>query len=359
MLTGGASGYAAIHSRVRVMYSELFAPQDGASLRETADLNSLLESLKNTVYGPYLNRVEDKELTPRRAVSEIKSRTADIYLTVIHSAPARSRPVLIQLFRHFEIDNLKAVLRGIMTNSSWERVRDTLFPLGSLTLIPAQQMLEAGNVEAAVTLISATPYYDTISHAMKRYADEQSLFPLEVALDLDYWRKLWTTVKQLPGQDRTQALRIIGPLLDMNNLMWAMRYRVYHRLSEEEIINYTLPFGYHMRDEDIRAIAAGANIARVIERLYPGISNVEALLQEPGQGLPKLELQLQRFVRRQFNSVFTGYPFHIGLPLALVALSEFEIQDLTVLIEAKSAHMPNEKFTPYLLMGTNPDNIAT
>jgi hypothetical protein len=43
--------------------------------------------------------------------------------------------------------------------------------------------------------------------------------------------------------------------MDMNNLMWVIRY-VYYQLSEEELINYTLPFGFHVRDEDVRAITA-------------------------------------------------------------------------------------------------------
>ena len=63
--------------------------------------------------------------------------------------------------------------------------------------------------------------------------------------------------------------------------MWAIRYRVYHHLSEEELINYTLPFGYHVRDEDVRAIAAGSDIATIVQRIYPGISDVPALLENP------------------------------------------------------------------------------
>jgi V/A-type H+-transporting ATPase subunit C len=149
----------------------------------------------------------------------------------------------------------------------------------------------------------------------------------------------------------------MGRWLDMNNLMWAMRYRIYHHLAEEEIINYTLPFGYHIRDDDIRAIAAGADIARIVERLYPGINNVEELLQEPERGLPKLELQLQRLIRKRFIASFTGYPFHIGLPLAFVLLLELELQDLIVLVEAKSSEMKTEDFIPYLLLNTNPGNF--
>lgn len=358
MLTGGASGYAAIHSRVRVMYSTLLSPQKLADLANAPDLSSLVGLLKDTPYGSYLEGLEDKDLTPKQVIHQIQKRLSDVYITLIHAAPAHTRSLLTELFRHFEIGNLKAVLRAIVTNSSWEQVRDILFPLGSLAKLPAEKMLEAGTIEAAVAQLTNTPYYDTLSHALKRYTEERSLFPLEVALDLDFWRTLWINANRLPGQDRTQALRIIGPLVDMNNLMWAMRYRVYHHLSEEEIINYTLPFGYRVRDEDIRAIAAGADIARIVMKIYPGLRNIDELLQAPERGLPKLELQLQRRLRQQLNAVFTGYPFHIGLPLAFVLLNELELQDLTVLIEAKASGKAPAEFMPYLLMTTNVEEFA-
>jgi vacuolar-type H+-ATPase subunit C/Vma6 len=94
---------------------------------------------------------------------------------------------------------------------------------------------------------------------------------------LAYWRDLWQESVQLAGQDREQALRVVGSLVDMNNLMWAIRYRVFHHVSEEELINYTLPFGYHIRDEDIRSIAAGAEIAPIVRRLYPGIAEMDEM----------------------------------------------------------------------------------
>jgi V/A-type H+/Na+-transporting ATPase subunit C len=186
---------------------------------------------------------------------------------------------------------------------------------------------------------------------MRRYNAEQNLFPLEVALDLNYWRKLWSQVSRLSGLDRTMALRVIGSLIDMNNLMWAIRYRVYHQLSEEELINYTLPFGYRVHDEDIRSIAAGADIAQVVQRIYPDLRDVDTLLQNPREGLPKLELILQRHLMDACRAAFSGDPFQIGVPLAYLILSQLEIQDLTVLIEAKSANLPVDEFRPYLLTG--------
>ena len=354
MASGGVLGYAALNARVRVMYSTLLSPQTFASLSEAADFTALIGLLKNTAYGEYLEKAKDKDITARRAAFLIRGCLTDAYQSIIRTAPEYARPLLIQRFRYFEVDNLKAVLRGLIAGATWDRVRFVLFPLGTKTVLPAQEMVESGSIAAAVELLGGTPYYETLSYAMKRFSAEQNIFPLEVALDLNYWRLLWKDINQLPSDDRTQALRILGTLVDTNNLMWAIRYKEYHHLSEEELINYTLPFGYHVRDEDIRAIAAGADIPQVVRRIYPQLVDLDSLLQEPRKGLPELELQLKREVMRRCISAFIGNPFHIGIPLAYLELLELEIQDLTVLLEAKSAESPNEDFRPYVMMGQAP-----
>ena len=104
-----------------------------------------------------------------------------------------------------------------------------------------------------------------------------------------------------------------------------------------------------MQDSDIRAIAAGADIASVISRIYPGIPDVNSLLENPQTGLPKLEVLLRRQVMKQCLAAFVGSPFHIGIPLAFLVMHDLEVQDLIVLIEAKSSNMPDEEFRPFLL----------
>ena len=349
MAKSGVSGYAAISARVRAMYSSLLSPQDFARLSDAADLPSLVTQLKQTAYGPYLENLKEKDLTPQKLDLAIKGRLADAYRSVIQMAPEHARPILKQLYRYFEIQNLKAILRAVITDPTWERVEDVFFPMGEMTVLPAQAMLESGSIAAAIELLQNTPYYDTLSFAMKRYSTEQNLFPLEVALDLYYWRQLWQEAKKLPGQDRVQASKIIGSLMDVNNLMWVIRYKVYHGLSEEEIINYTLPFGYRVRDDDVRAIAAGADLATVVGRVFPGIPDLNSLLEDPRRGLPQLEVILKRRLIDQCLSAFIGNPFHIGVPLAFLISGNLEVQDLTVLIEAKSSGMPEEEFRPFLL----------
>src|SRR5258708_4297304 len=296
-MAGGVSGYAAISARVRALYAELLTPQEMRRLADSADFPTFFTYLKGTSYAPYLEGLKDREVAPRRVIAQIKQRLADSYCSVTQMAPVETRGVVKQLYRYFEVGNRKAVLRGIVTVSRWDtessvwaRVREVLFPIGPYSVLPAQAMVESGSVASAVDLLQGTPYREALSFAMKRYSAEQNLFPLEVALDLSYWRSLWSEARKLTGEDQQQGGRIVGSLLDMNNLMWAVRYRVYHKLSEEEVVNYTLPFGFRVRDSDIRAIAAGADISSVIGRLYLALADVSALLEDPQAGFPTLEL---------------------------------------------------------------------
>lgn len=352
----GVSDYAAISARVRAMYAKLLSPQDMVRLSEAPDFPSLFNALKSTSYGPYLEGLKDKDINPKRVITHIKRKLAEAFYSVIQMSPVQTRPLVKQLYRYYEIGNLKAVLRGIVTVSAWgaettlwDRVRDVLFPLGSASVLPAQAMIESGSVATAVDLLQGTPYEEALSFAMKRYSAEQNLFPIEVALDLAYWRRLWAEAKKLTGPDREHGVKIIGSLLDMNNLMWAIRYKVYHKLSEEEIVNYTLPFGYRVQDSDIRAIAAGADIASVVTRIFPGLTDVSTLLENPQEGLPKLEIMLKRQVMKQCLAAFVGSPFHIGIPLAFLVIDDLEVQDLIVLIEAKSSNLSEDEYRPFLL----------
>jgi V/A-type H+-transporting ATPase subunit C len=354
MTAVGVSGYSVVHARVRALYSGMLAPETWQRLREAQDFAAVISRLKETVYESYLAPVEEADLTPRRAVYQIKKHLADAFATIIRVCPDRAQPLLTQLLRQFEVDNLKATLRGLVASASWDEVRYLLFPLGSATVLPAEAMVEAGSIGAAVDLLHGTPYYPTLSHAMERYTAEQSLFSLEVALDLDYWRELWRDINRLSGQDREWALRLVGSVIDMNNLMWALRYRVYHHLAEEEIINYTLPFGYRVHDRDVRAIAAGADMATVVSHVYPDLADVSSLLEEPEKGLPGLEVRLQRRIGQECHAAFVGYPFHVGIPLGYLLLSEQEIEDLTVLIEAKALRIPAERFQRFLIVGCVP-----
>ncbi len=345
------SAYAQVQATVRALYSTLLAPDTWLALIHARDFDTVLTLLSKTVYGPHL-RLERRLLTPRRSEYQIRWHLAAMYEKLIRLTPEPGSDLLTQLWRLYEVDNLKATLRGIEAGASWDQVLHLLSPgeaYLSLSFEEMRAMVRMGDIASAIRRIRHTPYYETLIHALERYAAEQNLFPLEVALDLDYRRGLWESIARLKGQDRAEALELVGTVLDMDNLLWAIRYRVYHHLSKEEIINYTLHLGYRVHDDDIQAIAAGEDIATVVQRIYPEIAELKQLPKNldmaeeprfaspraPDRRLRELERVLESHIADLCRARFRRTPFHIGLPLAYLLLLEYEIIDLTMLIEAK------------------------
>ncbi len=360
----GLTAYSRVHATVRALYSMLLSLDNWKTLLQAQDFDSVLRTLSKTVYEPYL-QIDRAALTPRRTIYQITRHLAEVYEKIINLTPEPGCRLLTQLWHLYEVDNVKAALRGVETGASWNQVRYVLHPISTkhatLTEEDMENILNSKDMKAAIEQMQHTPYYDTLIHALERYEAEQNLFPLEVALDLDYRRRLWQTIQHLKGLDHEQALHTVGTMLDVDNLLWAMRYRIYHHLSVEEIINYTLPFGYQVNDSHIRAIASGTDITKVVKRIYPDLNlrgfekstpaweeDNDNSSQDQSQGLPKLELALQRHLIKLFRKTFLGYPFHIGIPVAYLQLNEHEITDLTVVIEAKASHLPLKTFTPML-----------
>ncbi len=345
------SAYALVQATVRARYSTLLGSGTWSALIECQDFESVLAILSKTVYGPYL-QIASEMWTPRRTVYQLRWHVSDSYRRLIDLTPESGRQLLTRLWQSHEVDNMKATLRGVENGASWDRVRHLLSPVAehfSLNTAGMERMVQSGGVAQAIERTRHTPYYDTLVHALDRYITEKNLFPLDVALDLDYRRGLWQSIQQLRGRDRDEALRLVGTMLDTDSLLWAIRYRVFHHLSEQEIINYTLPFGYRVRDEHIRAIAAGASIAQVVRDVYPDLENPAQYADESGIGLAMLEHSLHERLVGMCRATFRGTPFHIGIPLAYLILCESEIKNLTALIEAKASHLAREVFEPILV----------
>jgi vacuolar-type H+-ATPase subunit C/Vma6 len=92
------------------MYASLLSAQDFARLSEALDLPTLVTQLKQTAYGPYLEALKEKDLTPQKVDLAIKGRLADSYYSVIHMAPVHARSLLKQLYQYYGVGGHGALL---------------------------------------------------------------------------------------------------------------------------------------------------------------------------------------------------------------------------------------------------------
>jgi V/A-type H+-transporting ATPase subunit C len=343
------SAYGLLNVHIRTAIGELLGPETWTKLSRSNDFQAFLQNLSETIYSPIVNDIPVENQNPRFFAYTIRKRIPDKFRVIEKAAPNTVKELINKIFQFYDLSNLKMVLRGIKAGDPWDKLKYLLTPTGYYPALPYQTMVNQGSIEAAITLTKGSDYYQSLSYAEDRFSKENSLFPIEVLLDLDYWKRVWDEVQSLTGEDKKDACTIIGQNLDKNNLIWAGRYHVFHHLQEAEIINYTMGFAPTLKDKEIRQIANGVSISDVVERLYPELKGkVDPALNEADR-LSRWEVELDRYFARRCQHFFMGNPFYLGPTLAYLFLLEYEIRDLILLSEAKTLNVPKERYMPFLI----------
>jgi V/A-type H+-transporting ATPase subunit C len=268
----------------------------------------------------------------RISLQILKGENAAAGGALVRFLPRASRELVAWYNQRFEIENLKTVLRAVHYQVDRRRALAALIPLRS-TRWRWEALLEAGSVDAVIDQVRESPYSRPLENAIERYQKERRLFYLEAALDLFYFQKLVRLIESQSGRDEADARRSLGRWIAIQNLLWAYRYKIYGRMTPEEIINYTLHHAFSAGLDTVRRVALGSPLAVEAERLgfriSPGLREGEMLTQ--------IEILAER-ERFRYATATIGRPlFHLGGALAYLWLLESEVRDLTVIVEGKIA----------------------
>lgn len=347
--------YAAANALARGRMAQLLPVEIWQALLAASDLEDLVSVLSQTAYGVIPNITLEQTLEPETLEQELWAFVARSYRSLLKLVPGQPGVLLDWLGRRFELDNLKTLLRTIAGEVPAGQIKTALIPLSDVSELPWTGLAEANSVTEVTnrlrTSFNGAFYARAMEPALDRYRREKDVFGLEVTLDLAYYRRLLRLLDNLSGRDREEAGRLIGTMVNIQNLLWAFRYRVYFDLSPEEILNYTLHRRLRVNASVVRQIAAGASIEAVAGRVgadpLPDLSPVAEL--SPEEALPELELIFQRHIHNLAGSARQGYPFHLGALLAYELLLESEVRDLMTIIEGKVAGWTAPEIRPGLI----------
>jgi len=330
--------YAAAQGSIRARLSQLLDRATWDRLLEASSPSQVGQFLANT---PAATAISDGG---RIAPQNLRAGLAAAARSLTRFLPPRAAELLDWYNRRFEIENFKTVLRAVHYRLAPARTISSLIPL-PFTQWRWEALAQAGSIQELIDQMGASPYARPLENAMERYRQEQRLFHLEIALDLFYFQRLIRLIESLGGKDAVHARRFLGRWIATQNLLWAYRYRIYGRMTPEEIINYTLHRAFAVGLETVRRIALGSPLtveaARLGFELSAGRSEVEALTE--------LEVLAER-ERWKYAAAMIGRPlFHLGGVLAYLWLLEAEVRDLSVLVETKQTGLSGPEIASRLI----------
>lgn len=155
-------------------------------------------------------------------------------------------------------------------------------------------------------------------------------------LEREYVEKTVKAIGKLSLSEREDLKVILGSYFDMQNVITAVKFRIIFNLKPEEIFPFLIPFSYKISRKIIIRVLSAKTISEISDILLP-VTNRDF------SDYTQLRKVMYDYHIEQIGKVWTGFPFKISVPFAVLRLKEIEIMNLNTIYEGIKFNIDREE----------------
>ena len=334
---------AYLKTRVGVFTGRLMSSSGIARLKGMS-LNQLGESLD---LQPIFEESLDLRQKSRLVEQALLQRTLNEHAVLLRPLSGRTRGLLLYWPRKFELYNLKTLIRGKLNDLGMEEIRDNLHDLPDNIRLPHESLVQAENVQEMLRQLEQGPYAIIARQARHVFEEKNEGFSLDAAIDRLYFTGMTRHLNMINSSDKQGAKQLIGLMIDRQNLLWLMRYRLVYRVSSSEAYYLLIPTGGRIQRDRLMELANLDNLPAIIDRLPEPYR-----LQLTGAGnITQVRQRLDFYTAQQMRRLMRHSPDAVISALAYLIARDFDQMRLYAVIQGKLLKMP-----PQLIDEAVPDN---
>ncbi len=336
-----AAKYGYLNAKVRSLRSRKLTEEDHHFLLAAKDLPTCLTYLATTSYSSCLPEFEQEIPELRVLERQLARPLLTHYAKVIRSLRgAKERAVILALFRRFEAENLKILLRALFANLNRETVSHLLYPIAHISTLQWETLWTCTSVDKCIKHLPPDIFGRPLQNALPQFEAQGRLFPLEMALDFSCFHLLWQAIYALgKGFNRTVTKNLLALYIDIFNILWVIRLKIEYQLPPEEIVNYTIPEGNMISLACLNRLARAQDITEFIHLLPHSFRKELSVINDWGN----IDRCFEVYFLQSLSRIFSGQPFHIGIAMAYLLEKEIELSNLITLLQAKAHNFTIEK----------------
>lgn len=257
-----AARYAYLHARVSVLANRLL-------------WHGRIDALIDAQAGSELTF--QRVGLPRRPLEEDLDRFAieqSLLDLLLADVAVLARPLtgaahdlLVYWARRHELGNLKAIIRGRAAGRPPAWIREELLDVGPFATLPVEELLQTEDAAEMLRRLEATPYADLARRARAVFEQRHEVFALDAEVDKRYYAGLLKRVNALPVADQQQLRRLVGAIIDRNNLVWLLRYRFAYGLAPAHTYYLLNTGGAYLGGRQLRELVQYADADEVLRNL--------------------------------------------------------------------------------------------
>lgn len=315
------------NARIRAMKSRLLTWEALSSLAAAGTVPTLLNALTRTNYRPAV----EKALVQFADMAALQSALQQELVDTVNRArgffTGQAAVYTRWLMRRYDVDNVKAILRGVGHQLPATEILNATLPIGDLTRADLTSLAYADHIGGVLDLL-ATWRLPLAQPLLER--GSTSLYTLEVALEQWYFQAILALGKK---EGRTLRQMAVWQA-DMTNMLTVLRLVQGEQTEEMRKAMTVSPFigPGHISEKALLSAAKQPTIVKAVavlshgpyrERLAEGVAQYAARRR-----LSVFEGLFRQAQRQQAESLFISDPHGIGILLGYLLLKTAEISNL-------------------------------
>ena len=216
------SNFEYLNARVCRMRSELLSR---ASIEELLSFNSAHMVAERLLEGPYRTELAEAlaALPPAQALdSALESHFNTIITNITRIADDDAALALAPILDQWDIQNLKAVIRGIHFEVAPELIASSLGPGAALTRDDLETLSELTDIKSIIDQLTSwsMPWGSVLLPLLPQFRDDRNLRPLEHALDAHRFRGI-SNSNDDPIHDK-DTVKLMSMEAELRNVITAL-----------------------------------------------------------------------------------------------------------------------------------------
>lgn len=327
------------NARLRVMKTRLLSRRELESLTAAGTLQGVIAGLTRTVY----RKAVESALAHSTGMQSVDAALKSDLVAVIEKLRGfyeEDAGRMTALFlRMYDIHNLKAILRGLSSNTPPSDILSVLLPIGDLDSNLLSQLARLNNPREVIDLLASMslPFAAPLLRARAEFPGA-GVFAMELALDQWYFSEAAKTLKN--EADQPEALAgALALETDIANVLTALRFahspsereRIHEQLGNNEIARLFIQPS-RIPVETLEAASRQDQVSSAVETLAksPLAPALRAGLEtyNLSRRLSGVERQLKKFRLQWLAGRIARDPLGIGVALGYIALKVNEIGNI-------------------------------
>ncbi len=335
--------YVYLNALIRARLSRCLDRREMTALAGAADMSELASLLRGTDYRELSSLIESG--APLQLIEKALLRVEiERYRLVLRHAQGVVADLIFLLMELYDVEKVQGLLR-LWREKEWEE-RDSIIEEKICWAVPVGDILKAASIEEIILLLDATPYKNALMNGYEAYRRSGQLFPLEVALEADYFRRLWGAIDALGNLDSSVAARIVGLEIDIRNIEILLRLKRYSALTAGDARRALLPGGLHLSEQLLIDTYSSRDARALFTTLQAMPLHLSVSAAGGGGAIDQLRLIqaiLEETREREARRALGMYPFTIGTVIAYFALMRSEAYTVRRILAGKSLGLSTER----------------